>query len=78
MPIVCMLILVQDHMLQKLPAERLLLETDEPPTEGFTWSADAWRTRLEETLAVLAAARGEDASALGAAIAATSARLLEA
>lgn len=61
-----------------IPAERLLLETDEPPTEGFTWSADAWKTRLEETLAVLAAARGEDASALGAAIAATSARLLEA
>lgn len=78
---------VNTHMLETkrgrayarvMAADHLLLETDEPPAEDVAWSVDAWKARLEETLTALAAARGEDASALGTIIAATSARLLEA
>lgn len=57
-------------------ADRLLLETDEPPHEGFAWDAQAWRSRLHATLDALAAARDEDARDLGAIIAETSERLL--
>ena len=59
-----------------LPADRLLLETDAPSHPGEPLDAGAWEARLDDALAQLAAARGDDAAELGAALAATSARLL--
>ena len=59
-----------------LPADRLLLETDEPARAGEALDGAAWRAHLEEALDALAAARGVEAAALAPALAATSERLL--
>lgn len=59
-----------------LPADRLLLETDAPSRPGEPLDAPAWEALLDDALAQLAAARGDEPAALGATLAATSARLL--
>lgn len=56
-----------------LPADRLLLETDLPPSAGGTFDPDELLDTLSGTLEALETLRGE---ALGDRIAATSARLL--
>ena len=59
----------------QIPAERLLLETDEPP-EGAVMSGETWRAQLEDALRQLAALRRTDAAELQQAIAKTSRELL--
>ena len=59
-----------------LPADRLLLETDAPSRPGEALEAAAWQAQLDDALAQLAAARGDDPAELAATLAATSARLL--
>lgn len=59
-----------------IPSDRLLLETDMPSAQGAPFSFDAWRAALEESLAALAYARGEDEQLVREAIARTSARIL--
>ena len=59
----------------QIPAERLLLETDEPP-EGAVMNGEAWRAQLEDALQQLAALRHTDAAELQQAIAKTSRELL--
>ena len=61
---------------QAIPADRLLLETDEPASAGAPWSAERVRWVLADTLQQLAALRNEDPVALQEQIAATSKRLL--
>lgn len=62
---------------QAIPADRLLLETDEPASEGAPWSAARVRGSLEETLTQLAALRGDDPTQLREQIAQTSRTLLQ-
>ena len=62
---------------QAIPADRLLLETDEPASAGAPWSAARVRKLLEETLAQLAALRGDDPAELRERIAQTSRTLLQ-
>lgn len=62
---------------QAIPADRLLLETDEPASEGAPWSAARVRGSLEETLTQLAALRGDDPAELREQIAQTSRTLLQ-
>lgn len=62
---------------QAIPADRLLLETDEPASEGAPWSAARVRGSLEETLTQLAALRGDDPAQLREQIAQTSRTLLQ-
>lgn len=62
---------------QAIPADRLLLETDEPASAGAPWSAARVRKLLEETLAKLAALRGDDPAQLRDRIAQTSRTLLQ-
>ena len=62
---------------QTIPADRLLLETDEPASAGAPWSAARVRELLEETLAQLAALRDEDPAELREQIAQTSRTLLQ-
>ena len=62
---------------QAIPADRLLLETDEPASEGAPWSAARVRGSLEETLTQLAALRGDDPAQLRERIAQTSRTLLQ-
>lgn len=61
---------------QAIPANRLLLETDEPVNQGAPWDAAHVRHLLEETLQQLATLRGEDLAALRERIAETSRCLL--
>lgn len=60
-----------------IPVDRLLLETDEPASAGAPWSAARVRKLLEETLAQLAALRGDDPAELRERIAQTSRTLLQ-
>lgn len=46
---------------KQIPADRLLLETDEPPEPDYPLTADAWRVQLDETVATLAELRGTTA-----------------
>lgn len=62
---------------QAIPADRLLLETDEPASAGAPWSAARVRKLLEETLTQLAALRGDDSAELRERIAQTSRTLLQ-
>lgn len=62
---------------QAIPADRLLLETDEPASAGAPWNAARVRKLLEETLAQLAALRGDDPAELRERIAQTSRTLLQ-
>ena len=62
---------------QAIPADRLLLETDEPAFAGAPWSAARVRELLEETLAQLAALRGDDPAELRERIGQTSRTLLQ-
>ena len=62
---------------QSIPADRLLLETDKPASVGAPWSAARVRKLLEETLAQLAALRGDDPAELRERIAQTSRTLLQ-
>ena len=62
---------------QAIPADRLLLETDEPASEGAPWSAARVRELLEETLTQLVALRGDDPAELRDRIAQTSRTLLQ-
>ena len=62
---------------QAIPADRLLLETDEPASAGVLWSAARVRGSLEETLTQLAALRGDDPAQLRERIAQTSRTLLQ-
>ena len=62
---------------QAIPVDRLLLETDEPASAGASWSAARVRKLLEETLAQLAALRGDDPAELRERIAQTSRTLLQ-
>ena len=62
---------------QSIPADRLLLETDKPASAGAPWSAARVRKLLEETLAQLAALRGDDPAELRERIAQTSRTLLQ-
>ena len=62
---------------QAIPADRLLLETDEPASAGASWSAARVRKLLEETLTQLAALRGDDSAELRERIAQTSRTLLQ-
>ena len=62
---------------QAIPADRLLLETDEPASEGAPWSAARVRELLEGSLAQLAALRGDDLAELCERIAQTSRTLLQ-
>ncbi len=59
-----------------IPADRLLLETDEPASAGTPWSATRVRKLLEETLTQLAVLRGDDPAELRERIAQTSRTLL--
>lgn len=61
-----------------IPEKRLLLETDAPAREDTPWSAQQWRTQLEETLAMLADARATSPAHLAETLATTSAFLLDA
>ncbi len=61
---------------QAIPEHRLLLETDEPASEGAPCDAARIRQLLEETLQQLATLRAEDPAELRERIAATSKRLL--
>ena len=61
-----------------IPADRLLLETDLPPESAARYDAADVETPLRATLAELAALRAEDPEALGARIALTSERVLQA
>lgn len=60
---------------RQLPADRLLLETDEPP-EGQAYDVDAMQQQLASTCAAIAALRNDDPDALADQIAQTSMRLL--
>ena len=60
-----------------IPADRLLLETDEPSSVGAPWSAVRVRELLEDALAQLAALRGDDPAELCERIAQTSRTLLQ-
>ena len=62
---------------QAIPADRLLLETDEPASEGAPWDAARVRELLEGSLAQLAALRGDDPAELREQIAQTSRSLLQ-
>lgn len=62
---------------QAIPIDRLLLETDEPASEGAPWSAARVRELLEGSLAQLAALRGDDPVELREQIAQTSRTLLQ-
>ena len=62
---------------QAIPADRLLLETDEPASEGAPWDAVRVRELLEGSLAQLAALRGDDPAELRERIAQTSRTLLQ-
>jgi len=62
---------------QAIPADRLLLETDEPASAGASWSAIRVRKLLEETLAQLVALRDDDPAELRDRIAQTSRTLLQ-
>lgn len=62
---------------QAIPADRLLLETDEPASAGAPWSAARVRKLLEETLTQLAALRGDDPVELRERIVQTSRTLLQ-
>ena len=62
---------------QAIPADRLLLETDEPASGGAPWSAARVRELLEGSLAQLAALRGDDLAELRERIAQTSRTLLQ-
>lgn len=62
---------------QAIPADRLLLETDEPASAGAPWSAARVRKLLEETLTQLAALRDDDPVELRERIAQTSRTLLQ-
>ena len=61
---------------QAIPADHLLLETDEPASAGAPWSAERVRQLLADTLQQLAELRCEDPDELGERIAETSRRLL--
>lgn len=60
-----------------LPADRLLLETDAPPELHAPYSLEGIERSLTTSLTRLAEIRGADPAALGADIAARSARLLD-
>lgn len=60
-----------------IPADRLLLETDEPASEGAPWDAVRVRELLEGSLVQLAALRGDDPAELRERIAQTSRTLLQ-
>ena len=62
---------------QAIPANRLLLETDQPAEQGAPWSAANIRRQLEETLQQLATLRGENLGELRERIAETSCHLLQ-
>ena len=62
---------------QAIPANHLLLETDQPAEQGAPWSADNIRRQLEETLQQLATLRGENLGELRERIAETSCHLLQ-
>ena len=62
---------------QAIPADRLLLETDEPASEGAPWDAVRVRELVEGSLAQLAALRGDDPAELRERIAQTSRTLLQ-
>ena len=77
---------VNPHMLESkrgrayakaIPADRLLLETDEPASEGAPWGAARVRELLEGSLAQLAALRDDDPAELRERIAQTSRTLLQ-
>lgn len=59
-----------------IPKDRLLIETDFPGKPGTTALAVDVAPRLERTMSLLAAARGDDARSLASAIADASERLL--
>lgn len=59
-----------------IPKDRLLIETDFPGKPGTTALAADVAPRLERTMSLLAAARGDDARSLASAIADASERLL--
>lgn len=59
-----------------IPKDRLLIETDFPGKPGTTALAVDVAPRLERTMSLLTAARGDDARSLASAIAAASKRLL--
>lgn len=59
-----------------IPARQLLLETDAPPRADTPWSAQTWRSELEEALRMLAETREENARDLAATLAQNSAHLL--
>lgn len=59
-----------------IPADRLLLETDMPASEGAPYAAGDWERDLRGVLAAVAQARREDACELAEIIARTSAALL--
>ena len=61
---------------QAVPADRLLLETDQPARQGAPWDAAGIRRQLDETLQQLATLRGDDPADLRSRIAETSCRLL--
>ena len=62
---------------QAISADRLLLETDEPASEGAPWDAVRVRELVEGSLAQLAALRGDDPAELRERIAQTSRTLLQ-
>ncbi len=61
---------------QVVPADHLLLETDEPASAGASWSAERIRQLLADTLQQLAQLRGDNPDELGERVAATSRQLL--
>lgn len=61
---------------KSIPDDRILAETDSPPSEGVAWSAGAWDQELRNTIASLAEARGVSFDSMSATLAANSMRLL--
>ncbi len=59
-----------------IPATRLFLETDQPASEGSTYTAQAWETDLRTTLTTLAALREQDEDELAATLTTSSAHTL--
>lgn len=61
---------------QAVPAERLVVETDNPPHEGMPWSSGMWSEELRNTVRDLAELRGTSPEELQALLAANSESLL--
>lgn len=62
---------------EAVPDDKLLLETDNPPSEGMPWSAGAWEQELLNTAASLAEIRSTTADEIKRLTAANGRALLE-